>query len=116
MGVDETSLERIRNASFSVARRGYDREEVDRFLAKLADWLETGAGGEERTDAVQQELKKVGERTGAILAQAEDTARQIRAEAENEVAEARSVAQADAAQAVESAQEDAERIIEDANQ
>jgi DivIVA domain-containing protein len=84
MGVDQTSLDRIRNATFPTARRGYDKHEVEKFLARLADWLETGAGDESRSDVVIKELEKVGERTGAILAQAEESAQQIRAEAEEE--------------------------------
>jgi DivIVA domain-containing protein len=84
MGVDQTSLDRIRNATFPTARRGYDKHEVEKFLARLADWLETGAGDESRSDVVKRELEKVGERTGAILAQAEESAQGIRAEAEEE--------------------------------
>jgi DivIVA domain-containing protein len=84
MGVDQTSLDRIRNATFPSARRGYDKHEVEKFLHRLADWLETGGGDESRSDAVKRELEKVGERTGAILAQAEESAQQIRAEAEEE--------------------------------
>jgi DivIVA domain-containing protein len=85
MGVDETSLDRIRNATFPTTRRGYDKTEVEKFLGRLADWLETGAGDESRSDVVKRELEKVGQRTGAILAQAEESAQQIRAEAEDEV-------------------------------
>lgn len=85
MGVDQTSLDRIRNATFPAARRGYDKHEVEKFLSRLADWLETGAGDESRSDTVKRELQRVGERTGAILAQAEESAQQIRAEAEEEV-------------------------------
>lgn len=84
MGVDQTSLDRIKNASFPTAKRGYDKQEVEKFLARLADWLETGAGDESRSDVVKRELEKVGQRTGAILAQAEESAQQIRAEAEEE--------------------------------
>jgi DivIVA domain-containing protein len=84
MGVDQTSLDRIRNATFPSARRGYDKHEVERFLARLADWLETGGGDESRSDMVKRELERVGQRTGAILAQAEESAQQIRAEAEEE--------------------------------
>lgn len=85
MGVDQTSLDRIRNATFPASRRGYDKHEVEKFLSRLADWLETGAGDESRSDTVKRELQRVGERTGAILAQAEESAQQIRAEAEEEV-------------------------------
>jgi DivIVA domain-containing protein len=84
MGVDQTSLDRIRNATFPASRRGYDKHEVEKFLSRLADWLETGAGDESRSDTVKRELQRVGERTGAILAQAEESAQQIRAEAEEE--------------------------------
>ena len=84
MGVDQTSLDRIRNAPFPSSRRGYDKHEVEKFLTRLADWLETGAGDESRSDVVKRELEKVGQRTGAILAQAEESAQQIRAEAEDE--------------------------------
>src|SRR5882757_6710387 len=84
MPVDHTSLDRIRNATFPTAKRGYDKQEVEKFLARLADWLETGAGDESRSDTVKRELERVGQRTGAILAQAEESAQQIRAEAEEE--------------------------------
>jgi DivIVA domain-containing protein len=138
MGVDETSLDRIRNATFPAARRGYDRHEVEKFLGRLADWLETGGGDESRSDVVKKELERVGERTGAILAQAEESAQQIRAEAEEEArgtinsanlqatearteadtyaAEARTAADHEAREAIEAAQAQARRIIEDANQ
>jgi DivIVA domain-containing protein len=84
MPVDQTSLDRIRNATFPSSRRGYDKHEVEKFLARLADWLETGGGDESRSDAVKKELEKVGQRTGAILAQAEESAQGIREEAEEE--------------------------------
>ncbi len=84
--MDEHSIERIRNANFSLAVRGYDRTEVDRFLAELADWLETG-GGEHAAavEAVQVELERVGEQTAAILTEAHAAAQVIRADAQAEV-------------------------------
>ena len=96
MGVDQTSLDRIRNATFPSSRRGYDKQEVEKFLARLADWLETGAGDESRSDTVNRELERVGERTGAILAQAEESAQQIRGEAESLAREAIEEGQAQA--------------------
>jgi DivIVA domain-containing protein len=138
MGVDQTSLDRIRNATFPSARRGYDRHEVEKFLGRLADWLETGGGDESRSDAVKKELERVGQRTGAILAQAEDSAQQIRAEAEDEArgtinsanlqatetrgeaenyaTETRTSADRQSREAIEAAQAEARRIVEDANQ
>lgn len=99
MGVDQTSLDRIRNATFPSSKRGYDKQEVEKFLARLADWLETGGGDESRSETVKRELERVGERTGAILSQAEDSAQQIRSEAEAEAAEAVSTANEEAEQA-----------------
>ena len=96
MAVDETSLERIRKANFPTERRGYDRREVEKFLNRLADWLETGGGDQARSDTVRRELERVGQRTGAILAEAEESAQEIRAEAEQEAQELRANAAADA--------------------
>jgi DivIVA domain-containing protein len=138
MGVDETSLDRIRNATFPSSRRGYDKHEVEKFLGRLADWLETGGGDESRSDAVKKELEKVGQRTGAILSQAEESAQQIRAEAEEEARgtinsanlqstetrtetenyanEARAAADRQAREAIESAEARARQIVEHAEQ
>ena len=41
--MDQESLDRIRSATFNLARRGYDKREVDTYLSRLADWLENGA-------------------------------------------------------------------------
>ncbi len=138
MGVDQTSLDRIRNATFPSTRRGYDKHEVEKFLGRLADWLETGGGDESRSEVVKKELQRVGERTGAILSQAEESAQQIRTEAEEEARgtvnsanlqatearteaddyanEARASADRQAREAIESAQAQARQIVEDANQ
>jgi DivIVA domain-containing protein len=138
MGVDQTSLDRIRNATFPAARRGYDKHEVEKFLGRLADWLETGGGDETRSDAVKKELERVGQRTGAILSQAEESAQQIRAEAEEEargtinsanlqatearteadnyVTETKVSAEREAREAIEAAQARARQIVEEAEQ
>jgi DivIVA domain-containing protein len=127
MGVDQTSLDRIRNATFPSSRRGYDKREVEKFLARLADWLETGAGDESRSDTVKRELERVGQRTGAILAQAEESAQQIRGEAEEEarqaIAEANSTAEQTRAEADayaketrSAADEDSKAVRADADQ
>ena len=84
MGVDQTSLDRIRNATFPSSKRGYDKQEVEKFLSRLADWLETGGGDESRSETVKRELERVGERTGAILVPGRGSAQQIRSEAEAE--------------------------------
>src|SRR5215207_2474969 len=44
--VDWKDIDRIRVPGFALARRGYDKHKVDRFLGRLADWLETDAARE----------------------------------------------------------------------
>lgn len=84
--MDEHSIERIRNASFSHSVRGYDRGEVDRFLAEVADWLELG-GGEQAAavEVVRAELERVGEQTAGILTEAHAAAQAIREDAASQV-------------------------------
>lgn len=84
--MEEPSIERIRNATFSHSVRGYDRNEVDRWLAELADWLETGGGGgAAAVEAVRTELERIGEQTGGILSEAHQAAEAIRADASADV-------------------------------
>jgi DivIVA domain-containing protein len=82
--VDEDSIERIRSATFPIARKGYDKREVERFLTSLADWLEGGGADEALSDVIKRELERVGQKTGAILAAAHEAAEEIRLEAEEE--------------------------------
>lgn len=83
--MDKDSIERIRTATFAVARRGYDKRQVDRFLEQLADWLETGGGDEARGEIVRTELERVSEQTGGILLAAHDAAEALRQTAADEL-------------------------------
>ena len=80
--MDRDSIDRIRSATFPVGRRGYEKREVDRFLNKLADWLETGGGDQTRAELLRRDLERVGQQTGKILTDAHDVSEQLRAEAE----------------------------------
>jgi DivIVA domain-containing protein len=82
--VDRDSIERVRSATFPVARRGYDQREVDRFLSSLADWLETGGADQGRSDLIRRELERIGEETGRLLTEAHDIAERLRVQAERE--------------------------------
>jgi len=97
--VDRLSVDRIRRATFPVARRGYSKRAVHRFLDRVAEWLETGTGDPARADLLRLDLARVGRRTAAILLEAEAEARRLRTEAERE-----------AAQIVRRAREEAELI------
>jgi DivIVA domain-containing protein len=110
------SLERIRSATFSITRKGYDKREVERFLNKLADWLEAGGGDQARGDLVKRELERVGEKTARILSEAEVSAEQIRTEAQQEASATVDGAREQAAGTKQSAEEYAARTRKDADQ
>lgn len=80
--VDPQYIERIRSATFRVARRGYDKREVDRFLSQLAEWLETGGDDDARAETVRHELERIGQQTTKILTDAHDVAEGLRSEGE----------------------------------
>jgi DivIVA domain-containing protein len=80
--VAQPSIERIRNATFPLSVRGYDRTQVDAFLAEIADWLETGGGGGAAADeATRNALERVGEQTASILTEAHRAGEEIREDA-----------------------------------
>ncbi len=92
--------ERVRGASFKVARRGYDRTEVDTFLAWLGDELRGAelapAGPASDPDAVRRELERVGASTAEILRAAEQTARELKGGAQRDAESVASTARAEA--------------------
>lgn len=77
--------------SFTLARRGYDRDEVDAFLAALADRLERAESERVETEqprppseAMRRELELMSQKTAEILGQAEESAERVRSEATQE--------------------------------
>jgi DivIVA domain-containing protein len=113
--LQQDSIERIRSATFAIARKGYDKREVERFLNKLADWLEAGGGDQARSDLVKRELERVGQKTARILSEAEDSAELLRNEAEQEAADSLSRAREQAAQEKQTADEYAARTRQEAD-
>ncbi len=114
--MQQDSIERIRSATFTIARKGYDKREVERFLQKLADWLEAGGGDQARSDLVKRELERVGEKTAGILSQAEDSAESLRAEAEQEASSTLNRAREQSTETRKSADEYASRTRGEADQ
>jgi DivIVA domain-containing protein len=112
--VEQDSIERIRSATFSISRKGYDKREVERFLTKLADWLEAGGGDQARSELVKREVERVGEKTARILSEAEDSAEEMRTEAQEEAAQTLERARGKAAETRESADEYARQTVDDA--
>jgi DivIVA domain-containing protein len=96
--VDWKDIDRIRVPGFTLARRGYDKHEVDRFLSRLADWLETDAPNEIGEMAVTRKLELVGKSTSHILMTTEQQAAELRKSSEQECAQMISEAEAAAQQ------------------
>jgi DivIVA domain-containing protein len=101
--VDWKDIDRIRVPGFTLARRGYDKHEVDRFLARLADWLETDAPNEIGEMAVARKLELVGKSTSHILMTTEQQATELRRSSEEECAQMVAEAEAAAKQTREAA-------------
>jgi DivIVA domain-containing protein len=103
--MDWKDIDRIRVPGFTLARRGYDKHEVDRFLARLADWLETDAPNEIGQMAVTRKLELVGKSTAHILMTTEQESAELKRNAEEECARMLSEAEASALQTREAADE-----------
>lgn len=109
--MDHQDVERIRSASFTEGRRGYEKREVDAFLARLADWLEGGAITEASSHAVKVKLERAGETTARILATAENEAEEMRREAADEAAQMVADAERTARDTTEAASRKADRTV-----
>ena len=85
MPVDQTSLDRIRNATFPSARRGYDKHEVDEVPGAPRRLARDRRRGRARSDA-GQDASSSGSASEPARSwpQAEESAQEIRAEAEEE--------------------------------
>jgi DivIVA domain-containing protein len=128
---DALSPEELEGATFSVALRGYDRDEVDAFLKSLGDQLRES--NRMRSERLYETL---GEEMGGLLQHARDSAdemiaeakadatrmreearqeaEQVRAQARADAEEARRLADTDAADTRSKADADAEARIEEA--
>jgi DivIVA domain-containing protein len=93
--MDVEDIGRLRVQGFTVARRGYDRREVDRFLDSLIEWIETDAPKDLGDLAVKRKLELVGKSTAHILLTTEKESEELRSQAEHACDEMR--ADADAA-------------------
>ena len=71
--------ERIREHSFALAVRGYDRQAVDDFVEQVADLVAELEGRQTRETVVQRALDQVGEETAGILQRAHQAADELAA-------------------------------------
>jgi cell division septum initiation protein DivIVA len=113
--MDWNDIERLRVEGFTVARRGYDRREVDKFLAALGDWIETDAARDLGDVAVKRKLELVGKSTAQILLATEKESEELRAQTEEECTELRSRAEAASVETRQAADEYAQKVREQAD-
>jgi DivIVA domain-containing protein len=112
--VDWHDIARLRSPDFTIARRGYDKHEVDKFLEQLVDWLETDAAQDIGEVAVTRKLELVGKSTAHILLTTEQEAQELKRQTEEDCAELRAQAEADAQKLRANADDDARRAREEA--
>jgi cell division septum initiation protein DivIVA len=108
--MDWNDIDRLRDPGFTVARRGYDRREVDRLLGTLVDWLETDAAKQVGELAVKRRLEFVGKSTARILLTTEEESEQLRRLTDEECEELRSEAEAAALTARQAADDYAKKV------
>jgi hypothetical protein len=108
--MDPKQIDRLRHPGFTIARRGYDRREVDNLLGSLVDWLESDAAEEIGDVAVQRKLELVGRSTSRILQTTEEESAQLRRRVEEECEELREDAEAAAQGTRRAADEYAEAV------
>lgn len=108
--MDWKDIEGIREPGFTIARRGYERREVDRFLGSLVDWLETDATKQLGELAVKRKLEFVGKSASRILLTTEEESGQLRRLAQEECVELRSQAEAAALKTRRAADAYAEKV------
>ncbi len=114
--MDWKEIDRIRVPGFAIARRGYDRHEVDRFLGRLADWLETDAPNEIGQMAVTRKLELVGKSASHILLTTEQESEDMKRRAQQESAQVREEAQSASQQTRQAADEYAKKTRQKADE
>ena len=114
--MDWNEIERLRVDGFTVARRGYDRREVDKFLGGLLDWLETDAAKDLGGMAVKRKLELAGKSTAQILLTTENESEQMLRQTEEECADLRSQTEAASREARRAADEHAAKVREKADE
>jgi len=114
--MDVEQIERLRRPGFTLARRGYDRREVDNLLGSLIDWLESDAPGEIGDLAVKRKLELVGRSTSRILQTADEESSKLRQHVEDECEELRAEADEAAKLTRQAADDYAKKTREKADQ
>jgi DivIVA domain-containing protein len=100
----------IRNVSFPVSRRGYDRDAVDAYVTRVATLIEELEATRSPEAAVTHALREIGDRTSAVLQQAGVTAEEITVAARQRAEADTARAKTEADQLVANARKEADEI------
>jgi DivIVA domain-containing protein len=101
----------IRDASFPVSLRGYDREAVDAYVARVNRLIAELDVSSSPEAAVRHALEQVGEQTRGLLERAGQTAEEITLGARQEAEESTARAKAEAEEVVTKAKAEADEIL-----
>jgi DivIVA domain-containing protein len=114
-GEGSTELRRvpaeIRDASFPVSLRGYDREAVDAYVARVNRLIAELDVSSSPEAAVRHALEQVGEQTRGLLERAGQTAEEVSLGARREAGESTARAKAEAEEIVTKAKAEADEIL-----
>lgn len=113
--VTDNPLPAPREPEFRMVVRGYDREEVDAYVARLRHELEEERDGHSPSGAVKRALEQVGEEVADILKRAHDTAAELTTSSTREAEARLESARREADERLESARREAEQRITQAN-
>lgn len=108
-----TVVDEIRHVEFPVARRGYDREAVDAYVARVTQLVAELDATRSPQQAVKRALERVGEETASILRQAQQTAQEMIARSETRAREREQQAEREARRMKADAQAEVRRLDED---
>jgi DivIVA domain-containing protein len=106
----------IRNVSFPVSVRGYDRQAVDAYVRQVNRIVAELEVSRSPRAAVRHAVDRVAEQTSGILQQARESAESITETAREEAAEIMAAAKAGAAKLVVGASAEADRLGAEAEQ
>jgi cell division septum initiation protein DivIVA len=110
---DASASERLREVSFPLAVRGYERAAVDEFVNGVRALVAELEAGQTRDGAVHKALDEVGVETASILQRAHDTANQLTSRAQAEADAGLRQADSEAEQVRREADEYSERVVID---
>ena len=102
----------IRDVSFAVSLRGYEREEVDAYITRVNDLIAELDVSRSPEAAVRHALEQVGEQTRDLLERAGKTAEEITLAARREAEESTARAKGEAEEVVAKAEAEAGEILD----